>query len=193
MLISNWPRTRKFNRLLHLHAGKAITFYFSHCHALITLYVQFLCSDWSKFDRWVHAENLCSVWKLAYWQLELTEFCVILWCFKLSFTTWCTKWNTATVKIPWYQRFFLIFLCERDQEQAATMSRQSDEEREKPLVTLVSNLTFMKTTAVKRVKLLMKRVTNGNLANTCPRAWAINQQEKTRNGNLQYGLRKTRS
>ena len=64
MLISNWPRTRKFNRLLH--AGKAIAFDFSHCHALITLYLQFLCSDWSKFDRWVHAENLCSVWKLAY-------------------------------------------------------------------------------------------------------------------------------
>ena len=58
MLISNWPRTRKFNRLLHLHAGKAI----SYCHALITLYVQYLCSDWSKFDRWVHAENLYSVW-----------------------------------------------------------------------------------------------------------------------------------
>ena len=33
----------------------------------IKLYVQFLCSNWSKFDRWVHAENLCSVWKLAYW------------------------------------------------------------------------------------------------------------------------------
>ena len=59
-----WPRTRKFNRLLHLPAGKAII---SHCHALITLYVQFLCSDWSKFDRWVDAENLCCVWKLAYW------------------------------------------------------------------------------------------------------------------------------
>ena len=44
MLISNWSRTRKFNRLLHLHAGKAIAFDFSHCHALITLYVQFLCS-----------------------------------------------------------------------------------------------------------------------------------------------------
>ena len=39
--------------------------------------------------------------------------------------------------------------------------------REKPLVTLASNLTFMQTTAVKRVKLLIKRVTNGNLANTC--------------------------
>ena len=66
MLISNWPRTRKFNRLLHLHAGKAIAFDFSHCHALITLYVQFLCSDWSKFDRWVHAENLCSIFNLVY-------------------------------------------------------------------------------------------------------------------------------
>ena len=40
-------------------------------------------------------------------------------------------------------------------------------EREKPLVTLASNLTFMQTTAVKRVKLLIKGVTNGNLANTC--------------------------
>ena len=49
--------------LLHLHAGKAIASDFSHCHALITLYVQFLCSDWSKF----YAENFCSVWKLAYW------------------------------------------------------------------------------------------------------------------------------
>ena len=88
MLISNWPRTRKFNWLLHLHAGKAIAFDFSYCHALITLYVQFLCSDWSKFDRRVHPKNLCSVWKLAYWKLEPTEFCVILWCFKLSFSTW---------------------------------------------------------------------------------------------------------
>ena len=99
MLISNWSRTRKFNRLLHLQAGKVIAFDFSHCHALITLYVQFLCSDWSKFDRWVYAENFCSVWKLAYWYLELREFCVILWCFKLSFSTWCTKWNTAAIKI----------------------------------------------------------------------------------------------
>ena len=33
-------------------------------HAL----VQFLCSDWdwSKFDRWVHAKNLCSILNLVY-------------------------------------------------------------------------------------------------------------------------------
>ena len=24
-------------------------------------------AKWSKFDRWVHAENLCSIWKLVYW------------------------------------------------------------------------------------------------------------------------------
>ena len=88
MLISNWPRTRKFNRLLHLHAGKAIIFDFSHCHALITLYVQFLCSDWSKFDRWVHAENLCSVWNLLTdsWSLQsFVSSCDVLnWLFLLG-------------------------------------------------------------------------------------------------------------
>ena len=31
-----------------------------------TLYVHFLCSDWSKFDRWAHAENLCSILNLVY-------------------------------------------------------------------------------------------------------------------------------
>ena len=49
ILFSNWPRTRKLSQLLQ--AGKTIAFDFSrHVHALVTLYVQFLCSDWSKFD-----------------------------------------------------------------------------------------------------------------------------------------------
>ena len=44
-----------------------VAFDFSHQgHALVTLYVQFLCSDWSKFDRWVYAENLCSILKVVY-------------------------------------------------------------------------------------------------------------------------------
>ena len=60
---------------LKIQAGKTDAFHFSHhSHALVTLHVHFLCSDWSKFDRWVHAENLL-------WQLKLTEFCVNLWCF----------------------------------------------------------------------------------------------------------------
>ena len=65
ILISNWPRTRKFSQLLQ--AGKTVAFDFAHHgHALVTLYFQFLCSDWSKFDRWVYAENLCSILKLVY-------------------------------------------------------------------------------------------------------------------------------
>ena len=44
-----------------------VAFDFSHQgHALVTLYVQFSYSDWSKFDRWVQAENLCSILNLVY-------------------------------------------------------------------------------------------------------------------------------
>ena len=88
------------------------------------------------------------------------------------------NYQHITNRLPWSQRFFLIFLRERDQEQAAkaaTTSREGSDnesrnrrgEREKPLVTLASNLTFIQITAVKHVKLLIKRVTNGNSANTC--------------------------
>ena len=46
-----------------------VAFDFSHQgHTLVTLCVQFLCSDWSQFDRWVHAENLCSILKLVYFK-----------------------------------------------------------------------------------------------------------------------------
>ena len=44
-----------------------VAFDFSHQgHALVALYVQFLCSDWPKFNRWVHVENLCSILNLVY-------------------------------------------------------------------------------------------------------------------------------
>ena len=50
-------------------ARKEVLFDFSHHgHVLVTLSVQFLFSDWSKFDRWVHAEKFmqhletCLLW-----------------------------------------------------------------------------------------------------------------------------------
>ena len=65
ILILNWLRTRKFSQLSQ--AGKTVAFDFAHHgQALVTLYVHFLCSDWSKFDRWVHAENLYSILNLVY-------------------------------------------------------------------------------------------------------------------------------
>ena len=48
---------------LIIQAGKTFSY---PGHALVKLYVQFLCSDWSKFDRWLHAKNLCIILKLVY-------------------------------------------------------------------------------------------------------------------------------
>ena len=45
IVIFIWPRTGKFSRLLHAFDLSL------HSHALVTLYVQLLCSDWSKFNR----------------------------------------------------------------------------------------------------------------------------------------------
>ena len=46
---------------------KAVAFDFAHHgHAFVRLYVQFLCSNWSKIDSWVHAENLCTILNLVY-------------------------------------------------------------------------------------------------------------------------------
>ena len=79
------PHNQNFDLKLTSDAKiqKAIT----GSHTLVTLYVQFLCSDWSKFGRWVHAENWCSILNLACLlsQLKLTEFCVNLWCFNCLF------------------------------------------------------------------------------------------------------------
>ena len=48
---------------LKMQAGKTFCY---HGHALVTICVQFLFSDWSKFDRWVYAEKLCSILKVVY-------------------------------------------------------------------------------------------------------------------------------
>ena len=72
--MSLWPPTIKIwfqtdlgrqnsASFLRKHAGKTFSY---HGHMLVTLYVQFLCSDWSKCDMWVHAENLCSVLEVVY-------------------------------------------------------------------------------------------------------------------------------
>ena len=67
ILISNWPQIENSTSYLKVKSGKTDAFHFPHhIHALVTLYVQFLCSDWSKFDRWAHAENLCSILNLVY-------------------------------------------------------------------------------------------------------------------------------
>ena len=60
ILISNWPRKRKFSQFFKSTGGEDLIL------TIVTLYVQFLYSDWSKFDRWVHADKLCSILKVVY-------------------------------------------------------------------------------------------------------------------------------
>ena len=63
ILISNWPRTRKFSQLFKITGGEDLSLLWSRVgHAVRPI----LCSDCSRFDRWVQAENLCSILKLVY-------------------------------------------------------------------------------------------------------------------------------
>ena len=41
---------------------------------------QFLCSDWSKLDRWVNAENLWNIWKLVYFDTWSCQSFVLSTC-----------------------------------------------------------------------------------------------------------------
>ena len=67
--------------------------------------------------------------------------------------------------VPWFQMFFLIFHCLRESRSGEHESRSV--EKEKPLVSLDLNLTFMQTPAVKRVNLIIQKGTNGSLAIMC--------------------------
>ena len=83
------------NLASYYRQGSTVVFDFSHHgHALVTLYVQFLYSDWSKFDRWVHAENLCSILKLVYFDSWNRQ----------SFVLTCDV--LQEMKFSWYQEVF---------------------------------------------------------------------------------------
>ena len=113
ILISNSPRKLKLSQCL-----QAGNFDFSHQgHALVTLYVQFLCSDWSRFDRWVHAENLCSMHLETEFTLTagadrgLCQLVMIL----TVFFHWVWKWNSAAIKslLSFMAGLFIRFLVFR--------------------------------------------------------------------------------
>ena len=100
ILISNWSRMQKISQLFKTTGGEDLFF---HGYALVTLCVQFLYSDWSKFDRWVHMENLCSILKvILLWQLKLTDFCVNLWCFYWMYKMKYSYYQGSSVFHGWF-------------------------------------------------------------------------------------------
>ena len=75
---------RKFSPLFKNIGEKNFSF---HGHALVTLYVQFLCSDWSKFDKWVHAEILCSTLKHVFLcQLVIFLTAFFHWIYEMKYS-----------------------------------------------------------------------------------------------------------
>ena len=81
ILISNWPRTRKFSQLLE--AGNYSSFWlFSPWsgvgHALRPIFMLWLVKIWqvSSCGKFMQHLETCLLW-----QLKMTEFCVNLWCF----------------------------------------------------------------------------------------------------------------
>ena len=90
---------------LKIQAGKTDAFHLSHhSHLLVTLYVHFLCSDWSKFDSWAQAENLCSVLNLVYFdKAEADRVLCQLVMFLTVFFHWMHK-----MKYSCYQQSSLI-------------------------------------------------------------------------------------
>ena len=99
VFMSLWPRTTKISQFFKNTGGKTFSY---HGHALVTLCVQFLCSDWSKFDRWVHAENLCSILKLVYFAEADRVLCQLVM-FLTVFFHWMYK-----MKYSCYQECSLI-------------------------------------------------------------------------------------
>ena len=105
-----------------MQAGNTFSF---HGQALVALCVQFLCSDWSKCDRWVHADNLCSILKLVYFDSWSWDTLCRLVMFLTVFSTGRTKWNTAAIKslLLFIAGLFIGFFFEKC---IAYESRKSD-------------------------------------------------------------------
>ena len=123
ILISNLPRTRKFNQLFKNTGGEDLFLPWSRVgHALRPICMLWLVKIWqvSSCGKLMQRLETCLLW-----QLKLTEFCVNLWCFLMSFSTGCTKWNTATIKslLLFMAGLFIGFLVEKC---VPCQSRKSD-------------------------------------------------------------------
>ena len=81
-------------------------------HALRPIFTLWLVKIWqvSSCGKFMQHLESCLLW-----QLRLTEFCVNLCCFELSFPSGCTKWNTAAIKslLLFLAGLFTGFLVEK--------------------------------------------------------------------------------
>ena len=123
ILISSWPWTQ-FSKLLQ--AGKRFWLLSPWSQVGQDLPPIFLCSDWSKFDRWVHAENLCSILKLVYfdswsWQSFVSTCdvfnCLVYWVLVEK----CVACQSRKSDFGWYRFRFSPFLMRKRVKKSRTI------------------------------------------------------------------------
>ena len=80
-------------------------------HTLRPIFMLWLVKIWqlSSCGKFMQHLESCLLW-----ELKLTEFCVNLWCFQLSCSTGCTKWNSAAIRslLLFVASLFIWFLVE---------------------------------------------------------------------------------
>ena len=108
---------------LKIQAGKTSFLLWSPVgHALRPIFILWLVKIWqvSSCGKFMQHLETCLLW-----QLKVTQFCINLWCFLMSFSTRCTKWNTATIKslLLFMAGLFIGFLFEKC---VPCQSRKSD-------------------------------------------------------------------
>ena len=123
ILISNLPWTRKFSQLFKNTDREDLFLPWPRVgYALRPIFMLWLVKIWqvSSCGKFMQRLETCLLR-----QLKLTEFWVNLSCFQLSFSTGCTKWNTAGIKslLLFMAGLFIEFLVEKC---VACQSRLSD-------------------------------------------------------------------
>ena len=86
--------------------------------------VQFLCSNWSKFDKWFMQKIYTASWNLFTLTAEANRvFCQLVMFY--TFSTGCIKWNTAAINslVLFMAGLFIEFLVDK---YAACKSWKSD-------------------------------------------------------------------
>ena len=109
-LLRFWFQTDLGAKIHPVQAGQTFSY---HGHALVTLYVQFLYSDCSKFNRWVHAEKLCSILKAEADRVlcQLVMFLTVFfhWMYKMKYSCYQEKYVACQSRNPISDSIVFVF------------------------------------------------------------------------------------
>ena len=103
ILISNWPRKLKFSQFFR-QGRHASCFWLFATRSRVGHALHPILMLW--FDRWVHAENLCSILKLVYFAEADRVLCQLVM-FLTVFFHWMYKWLVCLL-VFWLKNTSLV-------------------------------------------------------------------------------------